>query len=145
MSAEFSGKGKKIANSQFVKTCKWKITAEKRNLALWSTMRSPINRGWRRGVILGRDSKAFSTAVVRNTKAPELLRFRPFALYEQRLETQKLASCYVFDPSRFTNSSWLLREETCSVIVAELRSVMFPSGNISTIMLQRLFCCRWMG
>lgn len=89
MSAEFSDKGQKISNSQFVKTCKWKITAKKRNLALWSRMRSLVNRGWKRGVRLGRDSKAFSTAPVRDTKAPELLRFRPVAFYEQRLVVEK--------------------------------------------------------
>lgn len=89
MSAEFSDKGQKISNSQFVKTCKWKITAKKRNLALWSRMRSLVNRGWKRGVRLGRDSKAFSTAPVRDTKVPELLRFRPVAFYEQRLVVER--------------------------------------------------------
>ena len=59
------------------------------NLALWSRMRSLVNRGWKRGVRLGRDSKAFSTAPVRDTKAPELLRFRPVAFYEQRLVVEK--------------------------------------------------------
>lgn len=66
-----------------------KITAKKRNLALWSRMRSLVNRGWKRGVRLGRDSKAFSTAPVRDTKAPELLRFRPVAFYEQRLVVER--------------------------------------------------------